>query len=269
MPIDALITDLDGTLLRRDRPVDARNAAAVQRWLASGRPLLIATARGPGSAACVLGGLRELCRRGVFHTGAIGLCRDTGFSAADLLEAADVAAVCALAQAARPDATIGLTHPERGMAVSRPLPGDAIADWGVDPGDLRDFGEAQCDDACKVTVWSQHGHPLHDLAALLEERLEGAVDCHPADGGTCLLVTAAGVSKASMLKRLLAHLELDPDRCAAIGDDITDVPMLDMVGLPIAIAGGHKAALGHAERIAAPPEEGGWAVAVDRLLTEG
>lgn len=264
---DALITDLDGTLLLRDRPVDPRNVTAARRWLSTGRPLIVATARGPSSAAQVLGDLDHCCDRGVFHTGALGHCRTTGFAAADLVPMADVAAVCQLVAASRSDALIGLSHPERGLALSLPLSAAIIAEWGVDPNQLRPFEEACCDEACKITVGcAPEAEPLHTVVRELENRLAGAVDCHLVDRGTCLLITAPGVNKASMLKRLLHHLNLDPARCCALGDDLTDIPLLDMVGLPVAVAGGHQATIGHAQRVIPPPDEGGWATLVEEFL---
>ncbi|MFW5844909.1 MAG: HAD hydrolase family protein, partial [Planctomycetota bacterium] len=218
------------------------------------------------SVSLRLGELDHLAACGVFHTGAVGHCPVSGFAAHDLVGPDLVAHLVARSLAERPDTVIGLSHPERGMAVNRDLPDSAIADLGVEPGSLRPFAEARVDAACKLTLWTDDLQPLDDLAEHLLAGAGGGIDCHLADGGTCLLITRHGVSKASMLLRLLAHLDLDPAHCAGIGDDITDVPFLHLVGRPIAIAGGHPAALASTDTHVPPPHEGGWARAVDLLL---
>lgn len=47
--------------------------------------------------------------------------------------------------------------------------------------------------------------------------------------------------KAAILKSLLSELDIAPEEVACIGDDLPDLPILEMAGLPIAVADAHPA----------------------------
>jgi 3-deoxy-D-manno-octulosonate 8-phosphate phosphatase (KDO 8-P phosphatase) len=54
--------------------------------------------------------------------------------------------------------------------------------------------------------------------------------------------------KASVLAQLLATLDIPARRCACVGDDSPDVPLLAQAGLAVAVADAHPAALAIAHR---------------------
>jgi 3-deoxy-D-manno-octulosonate 8-phosphate phosphatase (KDO 8-P phosphatase) len=54
--------------------------------------------------------------------------------------------------------------------------------------------------------------------------------------------------KAAALQRLLPGLSLQSRHCACIGDDVPDVPLMQQVGLAIAVADAHPAVRAHAHR---------------------
>ncbi|MGA8705900.1 MAG: HAD hydrolase family protein [Steroidobacteraceae bacterium] len=54
--------------------------------------------------------------------------------------------------------------------------------------------------------------------------------------------------KGSALKRLLAQLGIEPSQCTCIGDDVPDVPMLQLAGLAVSVADGHPRARAVAHR---------------------
>lgn len=62
-------------------------------------------------------------------------------------------------------------------------------------------------------------------------------------------VTQGADDKSSALKRLLKRLKLDASQCACVGDDIVDVPMLEMAGLAFVVADAHPSARRAAHRI--------------------
>jgi 3-deoxy-D-manno-octulosonate 8-phosphate phosphatase (KDO 8-P phosphatase) len=54
--------------------------------------------------------------------------------------------------------------------------------------------------------------------------------------------------KAAVLHRLLEKLKLQPRQCASIGDDTPDIPVMQVVGLAVAVADAHPTARAAAHR---------------------
>ena len=48
--------------------------------------------------------------------------------------------------------------------------------------------------------------------------------------------------KLAVFERLRARLKLAPEACACVGDDLPDVPLMNAVALPFAVADAHPAA---------------------------
>ena len=53
--------------------------------------------------------------------------------------------------------------------------------------------------------------------------------------GEWLDMMPLGINKATGLTKLLAHLNIAPEECMAIGDNDNDIEMLELVGLPAAV----------------------------------
>jgi haloacid dehalogenase-like hydrolase len=70
--LEAVVTDLDGTIVRRDGTISVGTVAAVAALRAVGVPLIAATARTP-AGICVLGPLLAEISAAVWCNGAIGL----------------------------------------------------------------------------------------------------------------------------------------------------------------------------------------------------
>jgi hydroxymethylpyrimidine pyrophosphatase-like HAD family hydrolase len=79
-------------------------------------------------------------------------------------------------------------------------------------------------------------------------------------------VTAAGVDKGEGVRHLLAHLGIDPARVLAIGDNENDIPVLKVVGMPIAMGNATASVKAVAQWIAPTLAEDGAAVAMQRFV---
>lgn len=97
------------------------------------------------------------------------------------------------------------------------------------------------------------GHGIKALAragvtiAVISGRDSPAVARRCADLGITELQQGVA-DKAAAFARLLARLGIAPAACAAIGDDTPDVPLLERVGLAIAVADAHPDARRAAHR---------------------
>jgi Cof subfamily protein (haloacid dehalogenase superfamily) len=75
-----------------------------------------------------------------------------------------------------------------------------------------------------------------------------------------------GASKGDGLRRVLAHLQIDPARVMALGDGENDVEMLQLAGLGVAMGNAMPAAQQAADVITATNDEDGVAQALARFL---
>lgn len=104
-----------------------------------------------------------------------------------------------------------------------------------------------------------------DLPATLQSHFGAGITLsrtHP------LLVeaTAAGVDKGEGARHLLALLEIDPARVLAIGDNENDIPLLKVVGYPVAMGNATASVKALARWIAPSIDEEGAAVAMRRFV---
>ena len=58
--------------------------------------------------------------------------------------------------------------------------------------------------------------------------------------GNILPPQTIGSGKADAINEFLQRMQSDSNDCFAYGDDISDVPMLESVGHPIAVDGGRR-----------------------------
>lgn len=106
-----------------------------------------------------------------------------------------------------------------------------------------------------------------DLPAWLEESFGGRITATRTH--TVLVeVTAAGVDKGSGVLHLCEHLGIQPERVLAIGDHDNDIPMLRVVGMPVAMENGSEGVRAQARWIAPSIDDDGVAVALRKFILE-
>ena len=245
-PVPALIaTDLDGTFLSPDGSVSEKNSAAVLAAQAAGIPVLFATGRPvrwldvirdlPGAHPTVIAsngaalydlGAGELVDR-------ICIDPDTALDAVRRI------------RAAVPDASFAFESGTRfgyEPTYRRAWPDDE----GTDPALYRGPAEqiATAEEFVKMLVQSQTVPP-DDLLRTVQEVVADTLTATHSQVGTVGLVeiSAAGVSKATMLRRCCARLGIEAHQVAAFGDMPNDVDMLSWAGMPFVVANAHPALL--------------------------
>ena len=86
-------------------------------------------------------------------------------------------------------------------------------------------------------------------------------------GYNCVDLTGNGVDKGSALTFLANHLGIDLDEIAAIGDQTNDIPMLKIVGLPIAMGNAADVVKEHAQWVVPTNDEDGAAWAINEIMS--
>lgn len=142
-------------------------------------------------------------------------------------------------------------------------PGAENAAWNV-AHRWTDVDEVLAEPSVKL-VLKHEGTPPEELyAAALGLGVEG---CQPTiSGAEFLEVARAGVTKATGLARVCAHLGIDASEVVAFGDNVNDVEMLTWAGHGVAMGNGRPEAMAAAAEVTASNDDDGVAVIVERLL---
>jgi Cof subfamily protein (haloacid dehalogenase superfamily) len=235
-------TDLDGTFLSPDGSVSEQNAAAVAAAQSAGIPVVFATGR-PARWLDVIRDLPGAHPTVIASNGAV--LYDLG--AGELIDRICIDPETALAAVRRiravvPDASFAF---ESGTRFGyEPTYRTWPADDGTNPALYRGPAEevAVAEDFVKMLVQSQTVMPDDLLDRVRTEVGDTLTATHSQTRDYGLVeISAAGVTKASMLERLCARLGIEPAQVAAFGDMPNDVAMLSWVGMPHVVANAHPA----------------------------
>lgn len=260
-------TDLDGTLLRSDRTVSARTAAAMAAADAVGIRVVWATARARHS-------IHELAASCGFRGTAIGA---NGAVVLDLaggtptivstrsVPAEIVASVKTTVRSLVPGVAFATVGATRFVAEARYAELCVFADHHRQPHEmeLSDHG-LSVDVEPTVKIVARHrdttSEALYELVAAAG--LGGVELTH--SGAPYIEMSAAGVSKASALQELCERWGISGDSVAAVGDARNDLPMLAWAGTALCPSNATESVRAVADRVLASNDED----AVARYLEE-
>lgn len=251
----AVVTDLDGTIVLPDETVSQATVDAVAALRAAGVPLIVATARSLAGLT-VLGPLLAEVSVAVCCNGAIGLVPSTG----DVLwqHWLDESAVVELAD------YLTTTWPEAGLCSYDGgswllSPGYYAARGPLPRGPQYVVPVAELTQRPASALAACHSRlPAGELAADLTAVLTGRATI---DYGADFVVDIAppGVTKGSGVRAALDHLAIDPAGVTAFGDGRNDLPVAAVVGQFVAMAGGEPDLLAAAATIAKSVIDDGFA----------
>lgn len=261
-----LVSDLDGTLLDRRLELDPRDIEAARRAQAVGTPMAIATGRMYRSGLpyaqqletrlpliCYQGALIQELPQGAV-AGAVMLRREvTSEVSLPVLELAR----------------------ERGYAVNVYQDDELLVDAvtadvdyytsvaQVTPVVAKDppLEERLLRGTTKLTVVVADPARFPKLMSEMSELVGHLAEVTSSLVGFCE-ITAKDVNKGAAVLWLCQHLAIDPEEVVAVGDAPNDLPMLQVVGHPVAVEGASKAVLEVAEWVTSGPGQGGLASVV-------
>ena len=259
-----VILDLDGTVIGSSRKVEGCVEDAVDRVLDAGIRLAVCTGR-PGFGVA----LRVAARIGptnphIFQNGAQIAYPDGEILQVSALRETDARAL--IDQARNNGFVLELYSPsalfvERSTAIS-----EAHARMIGVTAVVRDLHDVA---AKEPVVRAQWVVTDAQIAAVMELKLDGTEQSHATSpglpGAHFVSITRDGVSKGSAVQQLAEAMRVPLERIMAVGDSVGDLPMLDIVGRPIAMANAERELLDRFERVASV-EECGAAEALMRAL---
>ncbi len=263
--VEAVVADLDGTLVRRDFSVSQATVEALELLAAARIPIVIATARTP-SGVEYLSDIGRRAALAVCCSGTIGWSsRRKCLLWQDTLDTDTVATLVELATGrgagvASFDGQLWRMTLEYGHFGASPAAPHGQAKVIVEAADIV---RAPC---CTVAVRDSPDH-LEALASLLACEVQS---CAISRGGTTLLdVTPHGVDKGTGTSRALALLGVTRAATIGFGDMPSDVPMLRAVGRAYAVGDASPSVVNAAHEVVEDVERDGFANKIAELADSG
>ncbi len=267
-----IVSDLDGTFLSPDGSVSLENAAAVRAAQDAGIPVLFAT----GRPVRWLEVIRDLC--GAHPT----VIASNGAVLYDLGADQPLDRICL-----DPDVTMDSIRSIRAAVPDAAFAFETGTRFGYEPSYTIDWGRLNNTDApadpamftgpveeiayaetyVKLLVQSLSTAP-DVLLERVDEALAGALTATHSQHRHFGLVeiSAAGITKASMLRRWCAKLGVEASRVAAFGDMPNDVDMLSWAGMPYVVGNAHPSLLGGGYTVVPTNAESGVGRTIMELL---
>ncbi|MCI2237954.1 Cof-type HAD-IIB family hydrolase [Kineococcus sp. TRM81007] len=258
-------TDLDGTIVPRERPVSARTLAAFASCAAAGIPVVPVTGR-PPRWVTPLAREAGLAGQVVCANGAV--VYDLDADRVVRRHALDVEVVLEVVQRLRPrlpgigfalEAVTGFRREERYATTF-----DTGLEHGVGP-----LEEQLADSPPVVKVLAKcPGVSSDEMLEVARDAVGDLVGVTHSNAVDSLIeVMAPGVSKASTLAEVARGRGVGPEGVVAFGDMPNDLEMLRWAGRSYAVADGHPDAVAAADGVAGACGDDGVAVVLERLLT--
>jgi HAD superfamily hydrolase (TIGR01484 family) len=255
--LDAVVTDLDGTVIRRDGTVSEATLYAARVLRRQGVPLLAATARTPAGVRA-LPTLSPLLDFAVCCSGAVGYQPATATTAWYEPVPADVVADLM-----------------KFLARDLPAAGLAVYDgvrWRMTeayrrmrpsghkgPVSVVAAAELAAVDPCSMVVCHAGWSSTRLIVALAEAGFDASRLALSYADPRFVEVTAAGVDKAAGVLRALRTFDVAPERAIAFGDMPIDISMFAVVGTSVAMADAPDEVLRAATTWTASAEDDGFA----------
>ncbi|MCE7081446.1 HAD hydrolase family protein [Streptomyces sp. ST2-7A] len=272
-----IATDLDGTLLRRDKTVSDRTRAALAAADAAGIEVVFATGR-PLRWLRVVEGVPGASTAVCANGAVVADLRPDGHRVTRLrpLDTTAALRVVAALRAVAPGTSFALESTE-GMCYDPdypplfPDPGAAVGPMedllsgAIGPAAARDTGPGGPPTVVKLLAHHSELEPDRFLD-LGRGAAAGDADVTRSSPTALLEISGAGVTKASTLAAHCAHRDISPTEVVAFGDMPNDLELLSWAGAGFAMANAHPDVLAATPWHTADHEEDGVAMIIERLL---
>lgn len=258
-----IATDLDGTLIGRDRVISRRSAKVLAQAVASGIAVVLVTGRPLrwvfSAYEQLDAGYPTICANGAVEY-------DPGL---DVIGAARPLAPPLLA-----DVCTRLATAVRGIAFAAEIDDGRrmVHEPGYRPADS-DSGEVPLSEVVRRPAVKLLGRVADrgadELAALVQTAVGDRVEATHSSYGGLVEMSAPGVTKAAGLAALAGRLGIDAAEVLAFGDMPNDVTMLHWAGRGVVVGNAHPAARAVADDVTLSNVDDGVAAYVERLLNNG
>lgn len=274
---DALLVDLDGTLLDDSNRIHPRTRAALRGAEAAGVRVMIATGRSTISTRPVLEELGLETPALVFNGAGLWCPREERMLEERVLGPRTLARALEFGRT-RDLLTVLMASDRKYACVPKtPLEEDALR--GLHGLAILPRDELRGENIVRVTFYSETHADSLALAADVRASLDAPVyvthfplswlASHRDNQASCLDLHPPCRGKAEGLRILAERYEIPPERVVAVGDASNDIPMFEAAGLAVAMEGSMRETLAAADRVIGPNGSTALAELVEELFQVG
>ncbi len=259
--IQAIVLDLDGTLLGSDKRISPRNYQAVKRCHDSGIPIIIATARPPRAANQFAGNLPFVDYL-VYYNGALVTCKSKQTQRHISIPNGISRQINHFLERNAPQLLMTYEVNDSWYA-HRPIPDSLHAQFGLranDPQPLvmdREFIQALA--PTKILI---QGHVSWREIA---DRFGDEVNVIATDGGGLIQIMHKSASKEEGVQWALHDIGVKWDNVMVFGDDYNDFGLFQKAGFPVAMGNAIIELKQCAAHITDTNDHDGVAIAIERF----
>ena len=267
MGLRAIVTDLDGTLLRTDNSVSDRTRAAIHAAEDAGILVVLATGRPPRWIPPVVDQLGD---RGLVVCANGALVYDPArheLVARFELEPEVARTIVDDLEAAFPTGLIGVEQGFDDFAVDEAIvtqEPELYRRWSRGQLRLGPVRSVLDQPVTKMLLRLREG-PVGTAARVQQIVGDRALVTHASDEAL-LELSRPGVHKAATVEQLLGESGVEPGEVVAFGDMPNDIELLRWAGLGVAVANAHPSLIAAADEVTASNDDDGVAIVVERLL---
>jgi Cof subfamily protein (haloacid dehalogenase superfamily) len=262
-PISAVLADVDGTLVTRDKVLTERARRAVQRLREGGIAFTITSGRPAFGMRMLVEPLGLTLPMAAFNGGAIVL-PDLSVLDQRLVSAALLPGLIDLIQAHGLDVFVFRAHDWFVRSLDAPRVRRETSTLGQAPVVVASF-EAVRDGVVKV-VGVSDDHPRVAACETAVRQAYGAQVSAARSQPYYLDVTNPTAHKGVVIERLSRHIQIPLDRIAAIGDQPNDVLMFERAGLSIAMGNASDEVKRKATFVTTSFADEGFANAIEQII---
>jgi len=261
--IVAVLTDVDGTLVTKDKLITERTAQAVRRLREIGVVFTITSGRPPRGMRMLVEPLGLMLPMAAFNGGVIVL---PDLSLLDQRTIPDYVLPAIVEAILSHGLDIFLFSATDWYVRSRQAPrvDREASNVQFEPTVVTTFDNVLTDIVKVVGVSNDHARVASCEAALQEEF--GTQVCAARSQPHYLDVTHPDANKGTVIERLSRYLKIPMQQIAAVGDQLNDVPMLKLSGLSIAMGNASDEVKRQAMLVTTSNADEGFANAVEKYI---
>jgi 5-amino-6-(5-phospho-D-ribitylamino)uracil phosphatase len=265
----AVAIDLDGTLLNSQVQISERNRGAIEKCLARGIPVVIATSRAARTVRRFLGKrLFQDCSL-VLQNGAIAKAAPpfSGYFKEAVPETLMREIIEVILQI---ESEVSITIELEGDEFGGNRPRSAEDLWkfnAATPDMFLTMEEALLRKPSKMAVGGLNRDLSHIIKAV-SERFGDKLSVVPSDGITFLNITGIHANKPEALRKILKSKQVSLNDVIAFGDDFPDLEMLQACGTSIAMANAIPEVKAATPYCTAGNDDDGVAIALEKMLED-
>ncbi|WP_284645299.1 Cof-type HAD-IIB family hydrolase [Paenibacillus silviterrae] len=260
--IQAIVLDLDGTLLGSDKNISPRNYEAVKRCYDSGIHIIVATARPPRAANQFVKNF-PFADYLVYYNGAQTICKSKQTQRHISIPMEISQQINNFIELHAPQSIINYEVNDSCYTYT-PIPDSQLSHFGIrsnDPKPLvvdKDF----------ISSLSPTKILVHGYSTWMDviEQFGDHVNVIATDGGVLVQIMQKSASKEDAVQLVLNDIGINSEQVMVFGDDFNDLGLFHMCGFPIAMSNGITELKNCAKHITESNDNDGVAVALEKFV---